>query len=130
MFSKRLVYFRDKVGLTQEELSKRLGMARTTYQGYENGKREPDLNTLEKIAKFYDITVDDLLGREKKDAVDRLIEYLDLELTDEQIIEHMNFKVDNLTLSNEEVREFIAFVRAKRFMKSGQQASSLKFEGP
>jgi transcriptional regulator with XRE-family HTH domain len=129
VFSKRLVYFRDKAGLTQEELSKRLGMARTTYQGYENGKREPDLHTLEKIAAFYETSVDNLLGREPKDAVDKLIEYLDLELTDEEIIKRMTFKVDTMTLTNDEVKEFVAFVRAKRFMKAGQQSYPSRSEG-
>lgn len=120
----RLKKLREKSNLTQEELAKRLEMPRSTYSNYESGKREPDFYTAKKIADFFGVSVDYLLGREEKDSVDQFIEYLDLELTDEEIMEKMVFKVDNLTLSPEEVKEFIAFVRAKRFMKTGSSSKS------
>lgn len=126
MLGKRLGKLRDEKGLSQGELAKRLGIARTTYSGYENNAREPDQKTLDKLATFFDVSVDYLLGRtdsKRKDPADQLIEYLDLELTDDEIIERMTFKIDNMTLTDDEVKEFIAFVRAKRFMKSGQTAS-------
>lgn len=58
MFHERLAALRDKKGLSQKEIATRLGMARTTYSGYENGSREPDLKTLNKIAEFYEVNVD------------------------------------------------------------------------
>lgn len=131
MLGQRLSALRGKSGLTQKELSSRLGMARTTYSGYENGTREPDHQTLQKFAAYFGVTTDYLLGVDReKDAVDKLIDYLDHELTDEEIIERMNFKVDNITLTDEEVREFIAFVRAKRSMKMGQPAAASKHQEP
>lgn len=63
MLSKRLSSLRESKGLTQKELSTRLGMARTTYSGYENGSREPDHQTLQKFANFFDVSTDYLLGR-------------------------------------------------------------------
>ncbi|GCL71752.1 XRE family transcriptional regulator [Paenibacillus naphthalenovorans] len=130
MFSERLSKLREKSGLTQKELANRLGIARTTYSGYESGKREPDHQTLQKIADFFDVSTDYLLGFKEKDPVDKLIEYLELELTDEEIMERMTFKIDNLTLSEEEVKEFIAFVRAKRIMKKERQAVASKHQEP
>lgn len=63
MLKDRLLKLRKNRRLTQQELSKIIGIARTTYQGYENGSREPDFTTLEKIADFFDVTTDYLLGR-------------------------------------------------------------------
>jgi transcriptional regulator with XRE-family HTH domain len=57
LFHERLAKERDKLGLSQAELAKRLGMARTTYSGYENGSREPDLKTLNKLAEFFGVNL-------------------------------------------------------------------------
>lgn len=126
---KRLREERDRKHFTQVEVYTRTGINNKTLSGYENGVSYPDLETLKTLAELYGVSTDYLLDKKEKDAVDRFIEFLDLELTDEEIIERMTFKVDTLTLSPDEVREFVAFVRAKRFMKSGQLASPSKLEG-
>ncbi|MBY9081245.1 helix-turn-helix domain-containing protein [Paenibacillus sp. CGMCC 1.18879] len=65
MFSERLKELRKKKGLTQEEASKRLDIARTTYSGYERGTSEPDFNTLNKLAAFYEVDLNWLLDGSK-----------------------------------------------------------------
>ena len=62
MFHQRIKMLREKRGLSQSEVAKRLGVARTTYSGYELGTREPDQNTLMKLARFFDVSVDYLIG--------------------------------------------------------------------
>ncbi|MNM07375.1 HTH-type transcriptional regulator Xre [compost metagenome] len=66
MFSERLKELRKRKGLTQEEASKNLDIARTTYSGYERGTSEPDFNTLNKIAKFYEVDLNWLLEGQKE----------------------------------------------------------------
>jgi transcriptional regulator with XRE-family HTH domain len=67
MFNERLANLREKTGLSQKELSARLGIARTTYAGYENGSREPDLNMLNKLAEYFQVNIDWLItGRIKQ----------------------------------------------------------------
>ena len=53
MFSKRLTELRMKKKIRQEDLAESIGVARTTYGMYEQGKRNPDFNTLNKIADFF-----------------------------------------------------------------------------
>lgn len=65
MLSKRLFSLRKQKKLTQQELSSRLGIARTTYSGYELGTSEPDNETLKKIADYYQVSTDNLFGREE-----------------------------------------------------------------
>lgn len=100
MLSNRLLELRGKVGLSQKELSDRLKMARTTYSGYENGSREPDHETLKRIADFYEVTTDYLLGRED------IMEYKSKENTNENIIKEIVNKY-NIDLSTPGTREKI-----------------------
>jgi transcriptional regulator with XRE-family HTH domain len=59
----RLENRRNIIGLTQEEVANKIGVARSTYGNYESGKREPDFKTTQKIADLFEVTVDYLLGR-------------------------------------------------------------------
>ena len=49
-------------GLTLKELGEQLGLAESTIHCYETGKREPDIQTLIKIAQYFEVSVDELLG--------------------------------------------------------------------
>lgn len=56
-------------GLTQAEMSKKIGISRSTIGMYETGAREPDFETLEKIADFFNVDTDYLLGRTNKTMI-------------------------------------------------------------
>lgn len=55
---------------TQQEIADFLGITRPTYSRYENGEREPDYETLKKIADYFDVTTDYLLGRTEQKEKD------------------------------------------------------------
>lgn len=57
---------RKSRGLTQEELSKQLKLSRSAIGMYESGAREPDFETLEVIADFFNVDINYLLGRTTK----------------------------------------------------------------
>ncbi|MDF9482603.1 helix-turn-helix transcriptional regulator [Bacillus cereus] len=63
MFGNKLHSLRKERKLRQEDMAKHLGIARTTYAMYEQGNREPDYTTLQKLADFFNVSVDYLLGR-------------------------------------------------------------------
>lgn len=65
MRTDRLRSLRERMGLNQGEAAKKMGIVRTTYSNYEAGNREPDNETLIKMAKFFDVSVDYLLGIDK-----------------------------------------------------------------
>lgn len=63
MFAERLKQLRkEKKGLTQEMVAKQIGIAKTTYSAYEQSKRQPDYDTLNRLAKYFNVSVDYLLG--------------------------------------------------------------------
>ena len=64
IISKRLKELRLEKGLTQKEVAEQLGISSTCYSGYEQGYREPDLKTLIKLCKFFEVSTDYLLGLE------------------------------------------------------------------
>ncbi len=55
---------RNEKGLSQKQLSKELGVLERTISYWESGSRECDFDTLILISKFFDVSVDFLLGIE------------------------------------------------------------------
>lgn len=54
---------RKRRNLTQEGLAERVGISRASLSHYEKDRREPDYETLRKLADFFEVTTDYLLGR-------------------------------------------------------------------
>ena len=54
-FNDRLKESRTNAGLTQEQLSEKLGIAKSTLSGYESGNREPSIATVAKILDILDV---------------------------------------------------------------------------
>ena len=59
----RLREIREQFKIQQKDICTALGIAQNTYSQYENNKREPNSETLCKIADFYNVTLDYLVGR-------------------------------------------------------------------
>lgn len=51
-------------GISQQEIADYLHCTSVTYSRYENGSRSPSLDLLVKLADYFDVTLDYLLGRE------------------------------------------------------------------
>ena len=60
---KRLKYLRSLKKLNQAEMANFLGVALGTYRNWEQGIRHPDTDTLIKLADFFEVSTDYLLGR-------------------------------------------------------------------
>ena len=65
-FQNVLKSLRTSHGLTQDELAKSLKISRSAIGMYEKGAREPDYETLELIADYFNVDTDYLLGRTDK----------------------------------------------------------------
>lgn len=59
----RMLALRKSRGLKQAEAAKLSGLCYMSYRRYETGEREPTITPLWKIADFYGVTVDYLIGR-------------------------------------------------------------------
>lgn len=65
----KLLELRKNNNLTQQELANILKVTQTTYQYYEKEKSEPNIETLCKLADFYNVTLDYLVGRQIKNDI-------------------------------------------------------------
>ncbi len=62
--SEQLLQLRLDQHLTQPEVAAAVGLSLRAYQNYERGLREPKTTVLIALADFYDISLDELVGRE------------------------------------------------------------------
>lgn len=100
MLGKRLLQLRKKKSITQETLGKALGVGKTTISNYETGYSTPDSETLTKIADYFGVTTDFLLGRKKINIVPQGTEKLD---HFEDLVKMIRIPVYNLDVNGEEV---------------------------
>lgn len=81
---------REKKGETQKDCANRLGITLRAWQSYEQGISEPKFETLCKLADFYGVSTDYLLGRTDiktaPDAVGDDIDALGMEIDEEEIL--------------------------------------------
>ena len=63
LFGDRLRALRQEKSITQAELSKIIGISKSSINMYERGEREPNFGNLNALADFFNCSVDYLLGR-------------------------------------------------------------------
>ena len=62
--AQNLKYLREKRGVNQKDLSLSLGLSQAAVGNWESGSRTPDIETIIKLAQFFDVTLDDFILRE------------------------------------------------------------------
>lgn len=97
-FNDNLRRARENKGYTQKDVAEYIGVAKSTYSLYESGNREPNVQTIKKIADFLSVSADDLLGID--DEPHTIAAHFDgSEYTEEEL---------------EKIKEFAAFVKSSR----------------
>ena len=84
--------------MSQKDVAEEIGVAKSTYSLYESGNREPNVQTIKRIADVLNVSADDLLG-----------------LNDEPITIAAHFDGNEYTKEElDEIKAFAEFVKAKR----------------
>ena len=68
-FHEKLQELRKQKGLTQEELAESLYVSRTAISKWESGRGYPNIDSLKALAKFFSVTIDELLSGEEVLAI-------------------------------------------------------------
>lgn len=63
-FASNVRAMRENSRLTQQQLADRLSVTQRKVSYWESGKIEPDLESLWNLADFFDVTIDELVGRQ------------------------------------------------------------------
>lgn len=83
-FNEKLQELRKQKGLTQEELAQDLFVSRTAISKWESGRGYPSIDSLKAIAKFFSVTIDELLSSDElltiaeEDSKQKQTHFLDL----------------------------------------------------
>lgn len=106
----RLTELRKKKNWSLQYTADRLGIAKSTYAGYESGYRRPSFEALGTLADLFDTTCDDLLGRAEKKAKPfaQAVELM------EAAEGSGTLTVDGQPLTQDEIIQLIAFIRTKK----------------
>ncbi|MDR1241085.1 MAG: helix-turn-helix domain-containing protein [Oscillospiraceae bacterium] len=72
MLSETLKKLRENSGYTQQQVANALNLERSTYSYYETGKTTPDINTVIKLAKIFNVSYIDIFEEEEKQQTCRL----------------------------------------------------------
>ena len=89
MLDKRLRELRQGRGLNQEELGRRVGASKQSVSNWENGNIMPSVDILVRLADFFGVSTDYLLGREHQRTLDTT------GLTEQQLT-HLQMLIDDL----------------------------------
>ncbi len=73
-FSQRLKQARENKGLTQAQVANAIGVAKSTYSGYETGNSEPSMNIIASLMKLFEVRPDFLWQDEVSFAEGNVIE--------------------------------------------------------
>lgn len=73
-FSKRLISLREQKNITQQELADQLGITRQSLSLYEKAERTINIELLAKIADFFNVSTDYLMGRTNTATLDESIQ--------------------------------------------------------
>lgn len=87
-FYDRLTALRQDKRISQNELAKKTGLTRQAISLYETGKREPNLAVINRLADFFNVSVDYLLGRtdDPHNAEKKVIKEKTADLNDDETI--------------------------------------------
>ena len=71
-FYQKVRDIREDFDLSQQQVAEILGITRQQYQLYESGKREMPMHLFIKLAEYYEVTIDYLVGRDKRSIFDNI----------------------------------------------------------
>ena len=97
-FYENLKLAREQKGLSQKDVAEKVGVAKSTYSLYESGNREPNVQTIKKLANVLDVSADELLGIDTEPTT-LAAHYEGDEYTEDEL---------------DEIRQFAEFVKNKR----------------
>lgn len=87
----KLLELRQQHNLTQKQLCESLNLGRSTYSYFETGSRTPDIDTLLLIARYYNITIEELVPSSNLKSYSTTEQSND-HLLDIQIVHHLKSK--------------------------------------
>ena len=113
-FALRLKKLRVEKAISQYKLAELLGFSRGQIANYEQGRREPDHSTLQKIAAFFNVSTDYLLGNDGTSfATPEIIKVIDKKMPKDlkKILEQQEIMFSGTPLDEEDRQEILDIIQ-------------------
>ena len=119
--AENLKKIREQKGLQQKQVALEIGIGTTNYNRVENGQREASVEVLDKLAKFYGITIDEIVNFEDKKLPPKEVVIQDKAVLEQmELISQLEEKEKNVVYTIIE-----SFISKKRFKDFVSQNVSL-----
>ncbi len=106
---------RTKHGVSQKTVADALGCSTTVYSRYETGSRQPPLETLIALADFYQMSLDELVGRTPMEVV---VKHETPPPKGDDVV-RLQFSLDDAPEDENELENAIRKIVAEEFSKRG-----------
>lgn len=108
IISERLSFLRQQAELSQRDVCEIIGVAVTTYSGYEQGKHEPSAETVCRLASLYKVSADFILGVDFFDPYsDEIMDHF-IHCTDDFDMKHLKESMVDVAIEENEYETGIA----------------------
>ena len=113
--SQNLKYLRERNGINQRDLSDALGLSSGAVGNWENESRTPDIETIIKLAQFFDVTLDDLILKELRPPAPLYVKNL----------RYLRTKHD---MTHEDIADLLGYRRKQRYVAIETGEASVSVE--
>lgn len=97
-FSETLKRLRKSKGFTMGKMADELGISSGSISNYENGQRLPDIEIAAKIADYFGVSIDYLLGRDELKLKEKHVDELTAKTTRlNELLKEASVLIDSLT---------------------------------
>lgn len=113
--SQNLKYLRERNGINQRDLSEAIGLSSGAVGNWENESRTPDIETIIKLARFFDVTLDDLILKELRPPAPLYVKNL----------RYLRSKHD---MTHEDIADLLGYRRKQRYVAIETGEASVSVE--
>lgn len=114
MFSCRLKQLRESLGMTQDELAKKLNLTQSTIAYYESGRKMPTLENAIIISNLFDTSLDYLFGVSDCRTAENIKESEDIYYSNTMLDDTINLSPESL----KDLKIFIKFLKFRDRQKN------------
>lgn len=115
-FGVRLKELRTGKNLAQKEVGAIIGVSDSSIRKYESGDRTPTPDALKTLAKFFDVSVDYLLGSDATPSKNMIEEKKPKDL--QKILEDHEIMFDGIPLDDDEKQEILDIIQYKLYKRA------------
>ncbi|WP_052487503.1 helix-turn-helix domain-containing protein [Gordoniibacillus kamchatkensis] len=118
-YGNRIAQLRKQYGIPQYALAEKVNISRGSLSHYENNRRKPNYEIISRICKYFDVSIDYILGNEEQEGdfpVKR--NKITVELTDKRQLQNFALTVDGIRLTRKQLSRVLAFIRVERMMNA------------